>query len=205
MVEMENGLVSHTLRADGFDASEDGTGRGVPLVTSTLSANGDSHSEFRNDGGLIPIDMRQASRGGRMTNNRPTGSSGGPPGTGVGTAGDPSPSLSLSHAPAVFSIRTNQTGANGANVSAGRCPTPGADSAPAVAAAGTAVRRLMPVECERLMGFEDGYTAVEYRGKPAADGPRYRALGNSMVVNEMEWIGRRIALVNAIPAEQGAA
>jgi DNA (cytosine-5)-methyltransferase 1 len=58
-----------------------------------------------------------------------------------------------------------------------------------------AVRRLTPVECERLMGFPDGYTAVPYRGKPAADGPRYRALGNSMAIPDMRWLGRRIQAV----------
>jgi DNA (cytosine-5)-methyltransferase 1 len=58
-----------------------------------------------------------------------------------------------------------------------------------------AVRRLMPVECERLQGFPDGWTDVPYRGKPAKDGPRYKAVGNSMAVNVMRWIGRRIELV----------
>ena len=58
---------------------------------------------------------------------------------------------------------------------------------------GLAVRRLTPVECERLQGFQDGHTQVPYRGKPASDGPRYKALGNSMAVCCMEWIGRRIA------------
>jgi site-specific DNA-cytosine methylase len=58
-----------------------------------------------------------------------------------------------------------------------------------------AVRRLTPKECERLQGFPDGYTAVTYRGKPAADGPRYRALGNSMAVPVMAWIGQRIQMV----------
>lgn len=48
-----------------------------------------------------------------------------------------------------------------------------------------AVRRLMPVECERLQGFSDGYTAITYRRRPAADGPRYKAIGNSMAVNVM--------------------
>lgn len=42
------------------------------------------------------------------------------------------------------------------------------------------------------MGFPRGYTAVPYRGKPAADGPRYKALGNSMAVPVIAWIGRRI-------------
>lgn len=58
------------------------------------------------------------------------------------------------------------------------------------------VRRLTPRECERLQGFPDDYTLIPYRGKPAADcadGPRYKALGNSMAVNVMRWIGERIA------------
>lgn len=54
------------------------------------------------------------------------------------------------------------------------------------------VRRLTPRECERLQGFPDDYTLVPVRGKPAADGPRYRALGNSMAVNCMRWIGERV-------------
>ena len=58
------------------------------------------------------------------------------------------------------------------------------------------VRRLTPVECERLMGFPDSYTAIRWRGKPASecpDGPRYKALGNSWAVPVVRWIGRRIA------------
>lgn len=55
------------------------------------------------------------------------------------------------------------------------------------------VRRLLPHECERLQAFPDGFTNIRYRGKSdAPDGPRYRALGNSMTVTVMEWIGRRI-------------
>jgi DNA (cytosine-5)-methyltransferase 1 len=59
------------------------------------------------------------------------------------------------------------------------------------------VRRLTPRECERLQGFPDDHTLVPYRGKPAADGPRYKALGNSMAVPVMAWIGARIASVLA--------
>jgi DNA (cytosine-5)-methyltransferase 1 len=59
-----------------------------------------------------------------------------------------------------------------------------------------AVRRLTPRECERLQGFPDDYTLVEARGKPAADGPRYKALGNSMAVNCMRWIGWRLAMAD---------
>lgn len=60
------------------------------------------------------------------------------------------------------------------------------------------VRRLTPTECERLMGFPDGYTAITWRRKPAADGPRYKALGNSWATNCARWVGRRIALVDSI-------
>jgi DNA (cytosine-5)-methyltransferase 1 len=51
----------------------------------------------------------------------------------------------------------------------------------------------MPLECERLQGMPDNYTLVPYRGKPAADGPRYRAIGNSMAVPCVSWIGFRLA------------
>ena len=57
------------------------------------------------------------------------------------------------------------------------------------------VRRLTPIECERLMGFPDNFTLVPYRNKPAADGPRYKALGNSMAVPVMRWLGERIQMV----------
>ncbi len=67
------------------------------------------------------------------------------------------------------------------------------------------VRRLTPRECERLQAFPDDYTLVPYRGKPASDGPRYRALGNSFNVNVVRWIGQRIAIVNQILATEIAA
>jgi len=55
-----------------------------------------------------------------------------------------------------------------------------------------AVRRLTPVECERLQGFGDNYTDIQLKGKSTPDGPRYKALGNSMAVPVMRWIGERI-------------
>lgn len=65
------------------------------------------------------------------------------------------------------------------------------------------VRRLTPVECERLQGFPDNYTAIPWRGKPAdqcPDGPRYKALGNSWAVPVVRWIGSRVdAAVNDLP------
>jgi DNA (cytosine-5)-methyltransferase 1 len=60
-------------------------------------------------------------------------------------------------------------------------------------ASAMAVRRLTPTECERLQGFPDGYTDIQLNGKPTPDGPRYKALGNSMAVPVMRWIGQRIA------------
>ena len=62
----------------------------------------------------------------------------------------------------------------------------------------SAVRRLTPRECERLQGFPDDYTLVPHRNRPAADGPRYKALGNSMAVPVMRWIGERIQKVHEI-------
>jgi DNA (cytosine-5)-methyltransferase 1 len=66
---------------------------------------------------------------------------------------------------------------------------------PEAIASAMTVRRLTPREYERLQGFPDDYTLVAYRGKPAADGPRYRALGNSMAVPCMRWLGERIDAV----------
>jgi DNA (cytosine-5)-methyltransferase 1 len=61
-----------------------------------------------------------------------------------------------------------------------------------------AVRRLTPVECERLQGFPDRYTSIHWRkSEVTPDGPRYKALGNSMAVPVMAWIGKRIKEVNA--------
>ena len=142
-------FVAHTLRGEGFDASEDGTGRGTPLVP------------------VLPIDMRQASRGATMNNNRAEGSNGAAQGMAVDTISRPT--LDKSKHPGAMQ--------------------------------GGAVRRLMPVECERLMGFPDGYTAIPWRGKPASecpDGPRYKALGNSWAVNAARWVGWRIATVDGI-------
>ena len=64
-----------------------------------------------------------------------------------------------------------------------------------------AVRRLTPTECERLQGFPDGHSMIPWRNKPASecpDGPRYKALGNSMAVPVMRWIGERIAHIETL-------
>lgn len=75
---------------------------------------------------------------------------------------------------------------------------PTADSAASglLVPANTGIRRLMPLECERLMGFPDGYTDIPFRGKQAKDAPRYRALGKSIVPAVLEWVGERIEFVD---------
>ena len=181
---------SHSLRGEGFDASEDGTGRGVPI---------------------IPIDMRQASRGEKFTNNR---ADGGAPGTGIGRDGDPSPTIASSHVPAIaalglmqpavaFDMRGRDGGARmeGPHETANIRASSGGSSRSYIAQP-MAVRRLTPRECERLQGFPDDYTLIPYRGKPAADGPRYKALGNSMAVPVMRWIGQRIQMVNEVRSDE---
>jgi DNA (cytosine-5)-methyltransferase 1 len=68
-------------------------------------------------------------------------------------------------------------------------------------AANNIVRRLTPLECERLMGFPDNHTLIEWNGKPkekCPDGPRYKACGNSFSVNVIRWIGKRIQMVKEI-------
>ncbi|MDL2226470.1 DNA (cytosine-5-)-methyltransferase [Deltaproteobacteria bacterium OttesenSCG-928-M10] len=69
-----------------------------------------------------------------------------------------------------------------------------------------AVRRLTPKEAERLMGFEDDYTLIPWRGRPAdkcPDGPRYMSIGNSMPVPVMYWLGRRVELVDKLLRKNG--
>jgi len=121
-------------------------------------------------------------------------------GMGVGDGGDPSHTVTSAcvHAVAHAFYSTGRT--HGVNQHPEVSPAVkvgsglGIPSPPAVAQAMT-VRRLTPRECERLQGFPDDWTLIPWRKKSAnecPDGPRYRALGNSMAVNCMEWIGQRI-------------
>ncbi len=137
-----DGDVAHALRGEGFDASEDGTGRGTPLRRQEDDAN------------IVAFDLRGREGGSQFEGTHET-----------------------------------------ANIRAGS-----GGSSRSYVAEQWAVRRLMPVECERLQAFEDDYTAIPFRGKLATDGPRYKALGNSMAVNVMRWLGRRIDLVRSIPS-----
>lgn len=195
-------LVTHSLRADGFDASEDGTGRGTPLVPvahcdvmPTMQNGADSEaahsarSGHTKDSYIVP--MVAAFSAGQSE--------------GAGTIAyrvEQSPTLrgaasGTNQVPAV-AISANQRGEvrerkvhGSLNGSKSGKQFDGIRTA-------SAVRRLTPRECERLQGFPDDYTLVPFRGKPAADGPRYKALGNSMAVPVMRWIGERIQMVEAL-------
>jgi DNA (cytosine-5)-methyltransferase 1 len=155
------GQTSHALTAEGADASEDGTGRGTPVIcfsskdygadasvelSPTLRAGG--HTNSHANAGVMPAVAFQSSQSG----------------------------VRLSDTHATLDANNGPRRHNGALV-------------------GSAVRRLTPVECERLQGFPDNYTAIPWRGKPAdqcPDGPRYKALGNSWAVPKFTWIGRRL-------------
>lgn len=227
-------IVTHSLRADGFDASEDGTGRGTPLVPVTYSIMPQNSGR---DYKAREVDVAQP----LMAGGPVGGNQGGdyilspipfdttqitsPANYSKPSAGDSChPLAARAHPPATayaFQARLARNGrgdmgdiVNALNAQSGQ--TGKGDAAPCVAVADTlsvganqttgiatevaavgsmAVRRLTPVECERLQGFPDGYTAIPWRGKSPADcpdGPRYKALGNSMAVPCMRWIGCRI-------------
>ena len=226
-------MIAHALRADGFDAGEDGAGRGTPL---TISVTQDSS----------PVAIEELSPALKIGTGLEMGQ---PPaiafkirqgceGGGKGYLGRTDGAFTVSthvdqHLLAPISLTTEQTpkfasdlaqtvtkgspsggghpqavalrGREGGNTaelsdipSALRTGSGGSDKAHVLAA--MAVRRLTPKECCRLQGFPDSYLDIPYRGKPAADGPRYKALGNSMAVPVMRWIGERIAFVETINA-----
>ena len=156
------GDVAHTLKAEGFDASEDGIGRDQPVVAfQTRGSNIDLGQDVT---GTIGSNCDRASGGAPCVTVSLRGREGG--GT-IEVGGEVATALRASSGggdkPHVF---TNYR-----------------------------VRRLMPVECERLQGFPDNWTAIpSNRGKDGvvADGPRYKQIGNSMAVPCMRWIGNRI-------------
>lgn len=130
--------------------------------------------------------------------------------TGIGADGDPVHTITATHHHAVAIAentigRKENNGGNGTGAQEELAYTQNATGVMGVCTNAT-VRRLTPVECERLMGFPDNWTRIPWRGKPeeqCPDGPRYKACGNSMCVNVMRWIGMRIAQVEEVNAETG--
>jgi DNA (cytosine-5)-methyltransferase 1 len=139
---------AHTLKA-AFEASEDGSGRGTPLVPEAQPMAFDCKASGRN---------------------------------GFSVSDEIAPTIR-----AMGSASSHQNAGGQVAISHNY-----------------SVRRLIPVECERLQGFWDNYTLIPWRGKVAEfcpDGPRYKSMGNSMPVNVMRWLGRRIDLVHKLILE----
>jgi DNA (cytosine-5)-methyltransferase 1 len=124
-------------------------------------------------------------------------------GLGVGKPGDPAPTLTKGDKHAVlYENHPNDSRVTGPHDVAPSCVSrygTNGGNVPLVQPQDLmAVRRLTPRECERLQGFNDDHTMIPWRNKPAdecPDGPRYKALGNSMAVPCMAWIGKRIDAV----------
>jgi DNA (cytosine-5)-methyltransferase 1 len=272
--------VAHALRGEGFDASEEGTGRGTPLVPVALPTLRciECGEEFQDKhgqsiGGLAPFECPRcgeedhleviafpermsATQYASTPNLSPALCSVNPTAVAFDTTqitsaanysnpqpGDPChPLAATAHVPAIAiqagALRENPaSGPDGVGVQegisytlearsevqavafdlrgreGGAMPEGPHDTANVRAASGGssrsyvaetwAVRRLTPLETERLQGFPDNWTQVPYRGKAAADGPRYKAVGNSMACNVMRFIGERIAAVDALADQEG--
>ena len=179
-------FITHSLRGEGFDASEDGTGRGTPLVP-------------------VAFDTTQITSAANRCNPQagdpchPLAAGAHPPaiafpeylsGTQCATTEDLAPSM-VALNPTAVAVQASQSGVR-FNETIGTLDANYGSRRHNGAMAAMQVRRLTPTECERLQGFPDGYTNVPYRNKPAADGPRYKALGNSWAVPCARWIGQRI-------------
>jgi DNA (cytosine-5)-methyltransferase 1 len=239
-------LIAHALRADGFDASEDGTGRGTPLVpiggsfddggnrAGRLSFMGCATRDRRSSG--FPIAFSAKDYGADAGDLAPTLRAGGFTGSHANGGVIPAIAFDARQSDVIqYGDKTGLLDTDGHTMAiafrsdAGRSgearnPSPDAEGrmrlrdagfnvyeevAPTLDASsphgfgrGMQVRRLTPRECERLQGFPDDYTLIPYRGKPAADGPRYKALGNSMAVPVMAWIGARMQRVDDARGDQ---
>ncbi len=208
--------VAHSLRGEGFDASEDGTGRGTPLGPcigwdNDLNASTEQMGTLlkggeggRHEGVMVP--MAYGIRTANTSSN------------GWGIQEECTHTLDCAqgvavaqpvvHAIQAGALRVNPaSGPDGVGVQADHAYTLEARAEVQCVQTAMQVRRLTPTEAERLMGFPDGYTAIPWRNKPASecpDGPRYRALGNSWAIPVVRWIGRRIYAVHAVAHKGGA-
>ncbi len=193
-------LIAHALRADGFDASEDGTWRGTPLVPVGFNARQDPDSWDDRTG---PIDTDGSTQGvafsiqaGALRENPESG----PDGIGV-REGIAYTVEARAEVQAVAFAQNQRDEVRTMHVAGALSKESGMKQQTYVNQS-MAVRRLTPRECERLQGFPDDWTAITYRCKPAADGPRYKALGNSMAVPVMRWLGERIEMAEEVAEAQ---
>ena len=220
-------LVARSLRADGFDASEDGTGRGTLLVPVVFNLSG------REDGAQPEVDedgiasLRAASGGSSRSyvatvvhgtqdpctdehiafalgrNNGQENAIAFSCKDHGADAGEVAPTLrSMGHDDShangggqiAVAFHENQRAEITMNDTAGTLKCSGGKPGQGYPAIqhGMSVRRLTPVECSRLQGFEDDYLNILFRKKPAKDGPKYKSLGNSFATTVIQWIGGRI-------------
>lgn len=160
--DMANGnIVTHALTAEGADASEDGTGRGTPII-----AFGHANGMDEQASGLATPTLRAGHGVGGGSVMTPVNWQGGSTQDQVITPDGVSPTL-----------------AHAANAHSGHHQPKVMEQ--------SAVRRLTPVECERLQGYPDGWTATS-GGRDQSDSARYRQLGNSIAVPVFAWVARRL-------------
>lgn len=166
-------LVAHTLTAEGFDASEDGSGRGIPLVADPITANegGTYTHEGRGNFRLHNVIAAPLTHGGHPDSNAP------------GRRKEDDENLVACFDETQITHPENRSTADPETAALSARARPPAVAWPRL------VRRLTPRECERLQGFPDDFTKLDGKTK---DSPRYAALGNSMAVPVVRWIGERI-------------
>lgn len=163
----------------------------IPETSATVTANGDAHSGFRDERGLVPVSYGFKHNQGAAAGN-------------IGHEREIAPTLSTKEAAICFALSesgySDVTMSLTASYGQGGCDL----ATKPLTQTGMKVRRLTPTECERLQGFPDNYTQIPWRGRPAEecpDGPRYKAMGNSMAVPVMRWIGHRIQEVESLIEE----
>lgn len=191
-------MVAHTLRAEGHDASEDGTGRGVPLVADPICAN--EQRTYTHEGStfrlrnVVPFRKAQKAHDaddcGRWEEAEHSNTLAG---HGTTTSEAVVQSLAIRGRDGMPQAELGDDGKANALIT----PNGGRGGVGAGAVLATIPRRLTPVECCRLQGFPDDWNAwgVDEDGERVelADSPRYRQLGNAVTVNVAEWIGHRLA------------
>lgn len=203
--------LAHTLRGEGHDASEDGSGRGRPLVVCRKRKEGAS----RRPSTALVYSLRIANRG---SNGKGVGDiaytldGSGPCAVAYTVSiGKQRMRKGSSHAPnsqsrkkVVVSLeKRNNNGVSelGGGIANSLLANPGTGHRPAIMAKDSrmdiadvvlVIRYLMPIECERLQGVPDNYTLIPWRKGFAADGPRYKAVGNGMAVPCVAWVIARL-------------
>jgi DNA (cytosine-5)-methyltransferase 1 len=158
---------------------------GVGVRTDGVAYTIEARAEVQAVGQPVPYDLFQITAPVNRQNRKP---------------GDPCHTLArdnAAHAAVAIGLTTYETPKFAHEVQPTlTVPSPSGGGQPPAVAHAMTVRRLTPVECERLQGFPDNWTAIPWRKKTAEecpDGPRYKALGNSMACNCMAWIGEQIA------------